>query len=102
EAEDEFANQFQARRVPADVPEVTIRVPAAGVPMRLFEVVVAAHLATSASEAKRLIQQGGIRVDDQRVEDPYRTLVIQPGTQLLVQRGRREFGKLRGIAEEER
>ena len=37
------------------------------------------HLAASASEARRLIQQGGIRIDGERVEDPYQTVGIRPG-----------------------
>ena len=37
------------------------------------------HLASSASEARRLIQQGGIRIDGDRVEDPYQTVEIRPG-----------------------
>jgi tyrosyl-tRNA synthetase len=99
EAEEEFTRQFQTREVPTEVPEVTVRVPGMGVAMRMFEVVLTTHLASSACEAKRLIQQGGIRVDNQRVEDPYQTLMIQPGRQFLVQRGRREFGKLRAVTE---
>jgi tyrosyl-tRNA synthetase len=93
-AEEAFARQFQAREVPTDVPRVPLP---AGVEHRLFEVVLRADLAASASEAKRLIQQGGIRLDERKVEDPYATLVVRPGEQVLVQKGRREFRRLEGV-----
>jgi tyrosyl-tRNA synthetase len=96
-AEEGFARQFQAREVPAEVPRVALP---AGVELRLFEVVLRADLAGSASEAKRLIQQGGIRLDERKIEDPYATLVVQPGQQVLVQKGRREFRRLEGVAGE--
>jgi tyrosyl-tRNA synthetase len=64
------------------------------------QLVVRSGVAGSASEAKRLIQQGGIRIDDQRVEDPYGTRRLRPGDELLVQKGRREFRRLRVVAGE--
>jgi tyrosyl-tRNA synthetase len=96
-AEEAFARQFQAREVPAEVPRVPLP---AGVELRLFEVVLRAELAGSASEAKRLIQQGGIRLDEQKVEDPYATLAVRLGEQVLVRKGRREFRRLEGVADE--
>jgi tyrosyl-tRNA synthetase len=96
-AEEAFARQFQAREVPAEVPRVPLP---AGVELRLFEVVLGAELAGSASEAKRLIQQGGIRLDEQKVEDPYATLAVRLGEQVLVRKGRREFRRLEGVADE--
>ena len=53
--------------------------------------VATTHLAASGSEARRLIQQGGIRIDGERVDDPYQTVGIRPGDAFLVQRGRRDF-----------
>jgi tyrosyl-tRNA synthetase len=96
-AEEAFARQFQAREVPAEVPRIPLP---AGVEMRLFEVVLQADLAGSASEAKRLIQQGGIRLDEQKVEDPYAIFVVRGGQQVLVQKGRREFRRIEGVAVE--
>jgi tyrosyl-tRNA synthetase len=100
EAEEEFVRQFQAREVPAEVPEVPVLTPRLGVEMRIVQVVLTTGLASSASEAKRLIQQGGIKIDDQRVDDPYRTLMVRPGDQFLVQKGRREFRRLKGVPSE--
>jgi tyrosyl-tRNA synthetase len=96
-AEEAFARQFQSREVPSDVREVVLAV-RPGVTVRAWEVVATCHLATSASEARRLIQQGGIRIDGNRIEDPYQTVEIRPGEIRLVQRGRRDFARVRGVA----
>jgi len=89
EAEAAFVRQFQERQVPEDVPRV--RYATAGAAVRLDHLVAAAGIAASTSEARRLIQQGGIRIDHQRVEDPSRVLTLKPGQEILIQRGRREF-----------
>jgi tyrosyl-tRNA synthetase len=93
-AEEAFSRQFQRREVPDDVREYPLRV---GVKVLAWEVVAGTHLASSASEARRLIQQGGIRIDGEKVEDPYQTVGIRPGDTLLVQRGRRDFARRRGV-----
>ncbi len=96
-AEEAFVRQYQAREVPGEVREVTYSVSPPGVQVRVFEVVLVTHLASSASEARRLTQQGGIRIDGERVEDPYQTVEIRPGETHLIQRGRRDFARLRGV-----
>ena len=96
-AAEAFVRQYQAREVPDDVREVSYETPLLGVKLRIWEVVAACHLASSASEARRLVQQGGIRIDGDRVEDPYQTVEIRPGATHLVQRGRRDFARLRGV-----
>jgi tyrosyl-tRNA synthetase len=96
-AETTFSRQFQSREVPSDVREVPYPVLRVGAEVRAWEVVAKTDLAASGSEARRLIQQGGIRIDGERVEDPYQTIGIRPGDTLLVQRGRRDFARLRGV-----
>jgi tyrosyl-tRNA synthetase len=96
-AEEAFARQFQSRETPSDVREIAHPVPRTGVQIRAWEVVATTQLASSGSEARRLIQQGGIRIDGEKVEDPYQTVGIRPGDMLLVQRGRRDFARLRGV-----
>ncbi|HEV8673291.1 MAG TPA: tyrosine--tRNA ligase [Methylomirabilota bacterium] len=89
-AEEAFARQFQARETPADIPRVRYPQPAEGT-IRADHLVAASGIAGSLSEARRLIQQGGVRIDQARIEDPYRALTVVPGQTILVQRGRREF-----------
>ena len=89
EAARAFERQYQAREVPEHVPEVAPLL-AAGPELRVDRV-VAHTLGVSLSEARRLTQQGAIRIDGDRVEDPYETLSWRIGDRHLVQRGRREF-----------
>lgn len=91
-AERAFEEQFQARQVPpaSEIPRVRLGRPAEG-RVRLDRLVVASGIAPSASEARRLIQQGGIRINRERVADPFALRPCRVGEEILVQRGRREY-----------
>jgi tyrosyl-tRNA synthetase len=66
-AADAFEAKFTRGELAADaLPEVRV---AAGAPVALSKLVVLAGLASSASEASRKIQQGGVKVDRERVTD---------------------------------
>jgi tyrosyl-tRNA synthetase len=91
-AEEAFTRQFQRREAPAVATRVEYPEPLAGPQvLRVDHIVGMAHLGSSASEVRRLIQQGGIYIDDVRVEDPYQTREVRPGDQLVVRKGRREY-----------
>ncbi|HEV8311192.1 MAG TPA: tyrosine--tRNA ligase [Methylomirabilota bacterium] len=96
QAEEAFARQFQARELPTDIPRVQYRVE--GGTARVTHLVTSAGIAGSVSEARRLIEQGGIRIDHERIEDPFRTLTVRPGQEILVQKGRRDFRILEVVA----
>jgi len=66
EAEANFARVFQSREAPQEVRECRI---ALGAGLNLREVLVAAELAKSRSEAGRLIDQGAVEIDGQRVTE---------------------------------
>ncbi|WP_425394357.1 tyrosine--tRNA ligase [Chloroflexus islandicus] len=83
-AEAAFIRQFVERELPEDIPNFALEAPAG-----IVEVLVAAGLAPSKSEARRLIDGGGVRVDGERV-DGY-TLTLNPGANVVVQVGRRKF-----------
>jgi tyrosyl-tRNA synthetase len=99
-AETAFVRQFQERATPGEMRRVRVPAGADGT-LRMDHLVVAAGVAASASEARRLIQQGGIRVGEERVDDPYRTLRVVPGQVLVIQRGRREFRRVEVVPAEE-
>jgi tyrosyl-tRNA synthetase len=86
-AEAAFVRQFQAREVPFEI--LRVRRPA-GV-IRLDHLVASSGIVGSTSEARRLIRQGGIRLNRERVEDPFQMRTCTPGEEILVQKGRREF-----------
>jgi tyrosyl-tRNA synthetase len=64
EAEDNFTKVFQKREVPEEVKEYQI-----SAEMSIRDFLVAANLAKSRSEARRLIEQGAVDVDGKKVTD---------------------------------
>jgi len=86
-----FQRQFQRDEVPNDVPNVSI---AAGErsEIPLANVLAEAALTKSTSEARRLIGQGGVRLDGERVGDPSMTLTV--GQSCVIRAGKRRYAKV--------
>jgi tyrosyl-tRNA synthetase len=61
-------------------------------PMGVLDLITAAGLASSNSEARRLVVQGGVRLDGQVITDP--GVVIAPGAERLLQVGKRRFVRI--------
>jgi tyrosyl-tRNA synthetase len=89
QAREAFVARFRRGDVPEDVPEVALQAPD-GLP--IANLLKAAGLVGSTSEALRAIGQGGVRVDGQKVED--RALHIAAGTTALFQVGKRRFARV--------
>ena len=85
-AEQDFANRSKGG-VPDDVPELTL----SGAPMGIAALLKAAGLAPSTSEAGRLIDGSGVRVDSSVVSD--KGLKLGAGT-YVVQVGKRKFVRI--------
>lgn len=83
-AQKEFNHVFSKRKLPHHIPEFIVT----GAHSTI-EVLVNAGLATSKSEARRLIAQGGILVDGKPPSD-----TIEVTKEVVVSRGRRKFVKL--------
>lgn len=90
-AEEEFAQRFRHGVLPQDMPEVTLQAPPDGLP--IAQLLKLSQLAASASEAVRAIEQGGVRIDGERVTD--RGLRLRPGSTHTVQVGKRKFARVR-------
>ena len=73
--------------IPHDIPEVAL----SGAPLGLGPLLKQAGLAPSSSEAMRLIEQGGVRIDGAAVED--KGLKLTAGT-YVVQVGKRKFARV--------
>src|ERR1700704_5145743 len=86
-AQEEFEQRFRHGVLPEDMPEVTLQAPAEGLP--IAQLLKAAQLTASTSEATRAIEQGGVRIDGERVTD--RNLRLAAGRTLTVQVGKRKF-----------
>jgi tyrosyl-tRNA synthetase len=86
-----FNARFRDHAAPADVPEVTLRAPA-GTAMAIAQVLKQAGLASSSSEALRLIEQGGVKIDGEKVSDKAQKLAR--GAQVVIQVGKRKFARI--------
>ena len=92
EAEAEFRRVFSERQVPTDLEEATL--PASAEPQLLSKIIVAAGLAPTNKEAQRLIGQGGVLVDEEKVDDSRRALEATAGKTYLLKVGKRRFAKI--------
>jgi tyrosyl-tRNA synthetase len=91
-AEEAFSRQFQQRESPTVMIHVDYPEPMVGPQdLRVDHIVGATNVASSASEVRRLILQGGIYIDDVRVEDPFQTRRVRPGDEFVIRKGRREY-----------
>jgi len=88
EAEAEFVRVFQQRDLPTDMPTFALTAP-----LNVVELLVTAGLAPSRNEARRLIAQGGVRLDDRRVESADLLVPVRPA---VLRVGRRRFLRLVG------
>jgi tyrosyl-tRNA synthetase len=89
-AQQEFIARFQKGKLPSEIPETRISAGQGGA--LIGEVLTAAGLSASNSEAFRMIKQGAVRVDDQRVED--RALQLKAGRDYVVQVGKRRIARV--------
>jgi tyrosyl-tRNA synthetase len=64
----EFSRVYSADAIPDDVP--TVKVPTEGPTLWIAKALSAARLVKSTGEGKRLVEQGGVEVDQKRVTDP--------------------------------
>ena len=88
-AEEEFERVFAGGGVPEEIPEIAI--PA---PLPLAKLLAQAGLAPSNSEARRLIEQGGVQADGERLSDPQQTLAPR-AEPYLFKVGKRRFARVR-------
>jgi tyrosyl-tRNA synthetase len=88
--QDHFRRVVQRKELPDDIPEVSLSLGSEG-GSKLFEVLVRANLAPSKSEARRLVQQGAVSIDQSRATDP--TSLLSAG-KYLIQVGKRRFARV--------
>ncbi len=89
-AEKEFVKIFQQREKPSDIPEKTLPKKSYGICELLYET----DLAKSKSDARRLVEGGGVKVNDEKIADPKMIFDLWKKP-LLIQVGKRRFLKLK-------
>ena len=90
-AQQNFVDRFQKGVVPQDIEIAVLRSGDSGIP--IANALRDAGLVSSTSEAMRMIKQGAVRLDGERLED--RARVLDVGTDLICQVGKRRFARIR-------
>ena len=72
---------------PDEMPEVSLM---SG--LTIVQVLKQAGLTPSASEATRMIEQGGVKLNGEKISD--KSLVLQAGTPIVLQVGKRKFARI--------
>jgi len=90
----EFERVFSQRELPSDIPEIEIPTSKlSGGRIWAPRLLVTAGMTASNSEARRLIEQGAVTIDGQRLTDPSAEIAIRDGQILRV--GKLRIGRLR-------
>ena len=87
---EDFESRFRHGGVPDDLPEQILDVPADGA--AIGQVLKSSGVCPSTSDALRMIEQGGVRVNGDKVSD--KNLKLVPGSTYVLQVGKRKFAKV--------
>lgn len=91
QAREGFIAQFAKNKIPDDIPEFTFDAGEEG--YAIANLLKDAGLTGSTSDAMRMIQQGAVKIDGEKVED--KKLKIQAGVAGVFQVGKRKFAKIK-------
>jgi len=86
-----FLNRFQKGNIPDDIDSVKINID--GPKIMLVNLLKDANMISSVSEGNRLIKQGGIKINSEKVEDPKHE--VSEGSEDIYQVGKRKFLKIK-------
>ena len=86
----DFEARFKQGAIPEDIEEVALDVGMEG--LGIGQILKQASLTASTSEALRMIDQGGVKLNGEKVSD--KGLVLKPGETFVVQVGKRKFARV--------
>jgi tyrosyl-tRNA synthetase len=86
----DFEARFKEGKVPDDIEQHTIST--GGEPMLFYQVLKQSGLTSSTSEAMRMIEQGGVKLDGAKVSD--KALKLSAGGPFVIQVGKRKFARV--------
>ncbi len=93
EALQEFEARFRHGSLPEDMPELTLNVNApAGTGLPIIQILKQAGLTSSTSEALRMIGQGGVRLNGEKLAD--KDLALAAGDTFVLQVGKRKYARI--------
>ncbi len=88
-AQDYFVSTFQKKEIPTEITEIELPIGN----KKVVELLVVGKLASSNGEARRLIEQGGIKINEQVITDVNLEVKLVDG--LIISRGKRQFIKVK-------
>ncbi len=89
-ARQDFENQFSKGQLPEDIPEVELETDEQGMP--IANVIKSADLTKSTSDALRMLKQGAVKIDGDKVTDKQH--LVKPGETFILQVGKRKYAKV--------
>ena len=89
-AEENFINQFQKKNIPDDIEEVSITISESSI--ALTNLLKESGMTSSTSEAMRMIKQGAVRINEEKITDTKH--IIDSGSSAIYQVGKRKFKKI--------
>ncbi len=89
QASEEFTRVFAQKELPDEIPEVVLPAGEIG----LLSLMVQAGLAKSNGEARRLVKQGAVRIDDEKITDERAQIIPKAG--MVIRSGKRGFAKVK-------
>ncbi len=90
QAAEDFSRRFSQGQLPDEIPEVTVSVTPDGLPFA--NLLKESGLAASTSESHRLVKQGAVRLDGEKVGDSRR--ILHAGQEVLIQVGKRRIARV--------
>jgi tyrosyl-tRNA synthetase len=95
----DFEARFTHGDLPENIPEVTVKIPddkrnsTGKVPeLAITKVLKESQLVSSASEALRMVEQGGVRINGEKITD--KGLAVKQGETIVLQVGKRKFARV--------
>ncbi len=88
-AEEEFDRVFRQKKLPDEIKEFALEPKS----YRIDDLMVTVETCASKGEARRLINQGGVTVDGDKISDPFTELLIDK--EIILKVGKRKFAKLK-------
>ena len=92
EAENHFKRVVQHGKQPEDIPIFEIQ--SDGNSILITDLICQVNFATSKSNARRLVLQGGVSIDDVKIEDPTYKVSLEENIKLILRVGKRKFGQI--------
>ncbi len=91
-AEDEFNRRFVNKEIPDEIKEMSL----AAQSYKLIDLLVNTNLVASKGEAKRLIEQSGVKIEGERISNGQAEIKINAEKSFVIQVGKRKFLRVKG------